>query len=131
MSFNGETGLALDFAQCTLEPCIGERLDLAAVVADEVMMMCPVGLDGLEAGAVGTDLDPPHVAVAGELLERAVDARDSDPAIVGSKLIEDLLSGKTARLLTQELDDGAAGRAVAVPLPFERGDRDPRPVRGR
>src|SRR6266581_997706 len=116
-------GPALDLVQGALELVVGEGLDLAAVVADEVMMMLAVGVDRLEAGRAGADVDPLDEPVLAQLLEYAVDARDSDPAALGSELVEDLLGGQAAVLTPEQLDDCAAGAAVAVPLRMQRGDR--------
>ena len=73
-------GPAFDLAQGALELVVGERLDLAAVVADEMVVVLAVRVDRLEAGGAGADVDPLHEAVARQLLERAVDARDADAA---------------------------------------------------
>src|SRR5262249_19543986 len=59
---------ALDLAQGALELIVGERLDLAAVVADEVVMVLAPGVDRLEAGRPGADVDPLYEAVLAQLL---------------------------------------------------------------
>jgi hypothetical protein len=109
-------GSALDLVQRPLELVVGERLHLATVVADEMVMMLAVGVDRLEAGRTGADVDPLDKAGPGQLLERAIDARDPNTAPRAAELIEDLLRGQAALLPPEQLDDRAAGAAVAVPL---------------
>ena len=75
---------AFDLAQGALELIVGERLDLAAVVADEVVMVLAPGVDRLEAGRPGADVDPLYEAVLAQLLEHSIDARDPDRATVGA-----------------------------------------------
>ena len=62
-----------------LERWILERLHLAAVVADEVVVVLAARVGGLEARDAVSQVDPLHEAGAGEALEHAVDARDPDP----------------------------------------------------
>src|SRR5256886_268357 len=127
-------GPALDLVQGALELVVGEGLDLAAVVADEVMMMLSVRVDRLEAGRAGADVDPLDEPVLAQLLEYAVDARDSDPAALGSELVEDLLGRQAAILAPEQLDAGAAGGPVSMPprpLPAERLGWPRTPVRGQ
>lgn len=109
-------------AERALELRVGERLDLPAVVADEVMVVLPAGERRLESRAVSSELDPLEVPVARELLERAVDARDADPSAALAEPVEDLLRGEAARLLAEELDHGATGPTVPVARPAERGE---------
>jgi hypothetical protein len=81
---DGVTRLPLDVAEGALELLVSERLDLAAVVADEVMVVLAVGVERLEAVSARTDVDPLEEAVAAELVERSVDARDPvKGAIIG------------------------------------------------
>ncbi|HVP75555.1 MAG TPA: hypothetical protein VMS63_05995 [Gaiellaceae bacterium] len=127
MSFDGVAGSAFELGEGSFEFVVGERFDLAALVADEVVMVFAVGMDGFEAGAVGAELDALEVAVAAELFECAVDAGDADSAALRSELVEDLLGGQAAGLFAEQLDDGAAGAAVAVSAASERGERLLRP----
>ena len=83
MAGDGVAGSALDLVQDALELVVGEGFDLAAVVADEVVMMLAVRVDRLEAGRAGADVDPLDEPVLAQVLEYAVDARDSDPAALG------------------------------------------------
>ena len=64
MAGDGVAGSALDLVQRPLELVVGERFDLAAVVADEVVMVLSVRVDRLEAGRAGADVDPLDEAVA-------------------------------------------------------------------
>lgn len=62
----------------TLEPRVAERLDLAAVPADEVMVMVTVGRGCLVARDPVPGVDPLHQAEVDKGVERAIDGRDSD-----------------------------------------------------
>jgi len=115
--------VSFDRVERALELVVGERLDLAAVVADQVMMMLAVRVQRLEASRARADLDALQEAVSAELLEGAVDARDPDRPAPVAKLVEDLLRGQAAGLLTEQLDHGAARAAVPVPPRAERGER--------
>ena len=68
-----------DAVQRHLERVVLERLDLAAVVADEVVVMVAAWIDPLEAGDRIAEVHPLHEPELVEALERAVDACDSDP----------------------------------------------------
>jgi len=128
VSFDGVAGSAFEFGEGSFEFVVGEGFDLAALVADEVVVVFAVGVDGFEAGAVGAELDALEVAVAAELFECAVDARDADVAPLRSELVEDLLGGEAAGLFAEQLDDGAAGAAITVSPGSERGERLLRPL---
>jgi len=123
MAGDGVAGSALDLVQGALELVVGEGFYLAAVVADEVVMMLSVRVDRLEASGAGADVDPLDEPVLAQVLEYAVDARDSDPAALGPQPIEDLLGGQAAILAPEQLDDGAASAAVSVALRLQGGDR--------
>ena len=51
-------GPPLDLAQGALELVVGERLDLAAAVANEMVMMLAVGVERLEARDAGAEKMP-------------------------------------------------------------------------
>ena len=55
---------------------IGERVALAAALADRVVMVLAARVGGLEAGGA-VDVEPVHEPQRGEDLERAVDAREA------------------------------------------------------
>jgi zinc transport system substrate-binding protein len=104
-----------------LERRILERLDLAAVVAHEVVMMVAAGVRRLEPGDAVAEVDPLDEPELRHALERPVHARDPDSASAGAHLVVDLLSRKAAVLLAEEFDDEppcasapAARRAKAV-----------------
>ena len=58
-----------------------ERLDLAAGVADEVMMVLAARVRRLVARDARAEIDPLDAALRGEQVEHAVDARDPDTAV--------------------------------------------------
>lgn len=115
MAGNGVAGSAFDPAQSPLELVVCERLDLAAVVADQVVVMLAASVDRLEARGAGADVDALDEAVLAQLLEDPVDARDPDAAAFGAKVVEDFLGGEAAVLAAEQLDDGAPRTAVSVP----------------
>ena len=85
-------------------------------------------LHGLVAGGGCADVDALDEAVARQLLEGPVDARDPDRPALGPEGVEDLLRSDTARLAAEQLDHGPAGGAVpASPLP-QRLRRDLHPA---
>ena len=61
-----------------LERGVGERLDLAAVAADDVVVVLAVVAGGLVAGDPVADVDALHEPELGELVEHAIDGRDPD-----------------------------------------------------
>ena len=94
--------------ECPLERDVREGLDLAAVVADEVMVMIPVGMCGLETGDSVADIHALHEPQLCELLEHAVDARDADSSAAGANAVEDLLRGQATRLPAEVRNHGVA-----------------------
>ena len=98
MAGDGVAGPALDLVQGALELVVGKGFDLPAVVADKVVMVLAPRVDRLKAGRAGADVDPLDEPVLAQVLENAVDARDSDPPALGPQLIEDLLGGQAAIL---------------------------------
>ena len=115
-----------------LEPVVGERLDPAAVVADEVVMVVvTVAARRLEARDAVADVDPLDEPQGGERLERPVDARDADGAAGGADAVVDLLRREAAPLLVEELDDRPAGAPAAEPGGAEAGERVVGPARHR
>ena len=110
-----------------LERLVGERLDLSAVVAHEVVMVVRAA-DGLDAGDAVADVDPLHEPQLDERVERAVDARDTDGSSVRADPVVDLLSREAATLRCEMIDDGTAGAAPAKPGALQAGERDIRPA---
>ncbi len=92
---------SLDLSERTFELVVRKGLDLAAVVAHEVMVVFAVGVNRLEARRAGSDVDSLHEAVAAELLEDAVDARDPDMPAGGTEPVEDLLRREAAVLAAE------------------------------
>jgi len=112
-----------------LEAGIGERLHLAAVVADQVMVVLAARVDRLEAGDAVAELDTLHEAELDELLESAVDTRDPDLATLATDAVEDLLRRAAARLCSQVLDHCAPGASVAETFRLEIVERMSAPGR--
>ncbi len=98
-----------------LQGLVRERLDLAAVVADEMVMMVVAHPGGLEARDAVTDvyaLDEPELR---ERVERPVDARHPHGAARGRDAVVDLLGGAAAVLPCEEVDHGPARSSAAQP----------------
>src|SRR6187200_2212496 len=107
-----------------LEAGVLERLDLPAVVADEVVVMIAPRVGRLEACDAVAEVDPLHEPERVHALECAVDARDSDAAAARAHFVVNLLRRQTAVLLAEELDDEsprAAAPAAGLPQPVECG----------
>ena len=120
-------GRALERA---LEAIVRERLDPAATVADEVVMVIvTVAARRLEARDPVTHVDPLDEAKGGERLERPVDARHADGTAGGADAVVDLLCGEAASLFVEELDDRPARAPAAEPGGAESGERVIGPVR--
>ena len=116
------TGSPFDLPKCLLKLVVGEGLNLAAIVADEVVVMLAAGVHRLEARGAGADVDALDESVLAQLLEDAVDAGNPDAAALRAQLVEDFLGGQAAVLSPEQLDDRSAGTAVSVPLRLKRGD---------
>lgn len=79
MAGNGVTRPFLDARQRALERRIFKSLDLAAAVADQVVVVT-IRPNGLVASCPGAEVDPLDDSFRGEQLEDAVDARNPDPS---------------------------------------------------
>jgi zinc transport system substrate-binding protein len=104
-----------------LERRIRERLDLAAVVAHEVMVMVAAGVRRLEARDAVSEVDPLDEPELVHAVERPVHACDSHAFAAGAHTIVDLLGREATVLLAEYFDDEpprapapAARRAQAV-----------------
>jgi hypothetical protein len=75
------------------------------------MMVLASGLDALEAGQAFPEVDAAQEAQVGQLLERAIDARDADRASRRTEAFEHLLRGQAAVLPGEVLDHRFARRA--------------------
>jgi hypothetical protein len=102
-----------DAADGLLEVWVVERLDFAAVAADEVVVVFATGVGGLEASDAASEVDSVHELYVGELVECAVDACQPDGATLGAELVEELLRGEAAALRAEVGDDRLAGAAQA------------------
>jgi hypothetical protein len=96
-----------------LEGRILEGLDLAAVVAHEVMVVVAAGKRGLEARHAVPEIDALDESETVESLERAVDARDPDAWPCRPEAVMDFLRRQAAPLPAEQLDDRAPGAPAA------------------
>jgi hypothetical protein len=86
-----EAGSSVHFVQPAVELVVGKGFNLAAAVADKVMVVVfAVGVERLEARRAGADVDPLHEAAPHELFEGSVNARGASAATFCPELIEDL-----------------------------------------
>ena len=113
-----------------LERGVLERLDLSAVVADEVVMVVAAGVGGLEARDSVSQVDALNEAQVGHAVEGAVDARDPDPSAARANAIVDLVCREATVLLTEELHDDAASASTAAARLAEACERGLRPSHG-
>ena len=96
-----------------LEGRILEGLDLAAVVAHQVMVVVPAGTRGLEARHAVAEIDALDEAEAVEPLERSVHTRDSDARSSRAEAVMDFLRRQAAPLSAEQLDDRPPGAPAA------------------
>ena len=96
-----------------LEGRILEGLDLAAVVAHQVMMMVAAGTRGLEARHAVAEIDALDEAEPVEPFECPIDARDSHAWPCGAEAVMDFLRRQAAPLSAEQLDDRAPGAPAA------------------
>jgi hypothetical protein len=99
--------------ECDLEWAVRERLDLAAVVADDMVVVLPAREEGLVAGNAAEvhTLDEPEPE---ELVERPIDARKPCRRSGGAKTVKDLGGAQAALLAREMVDDGQARLASAA-----------------
>jgi hypothetical protein len=81
---------ALGPVQGPLELGILERLDLPAIVADEMVVMIAAREETLEASSAPTELDPLQETPFRQEVEGAIDAGEPNPPPPRAQLIEDL-----------------------------------------
>ena len=120
---------ARDLIEGQLESRIGERADLPAVGADDVVVMIPARPCRLEAGDSVAEIDPGHESLRGQELEDAIDARDPDRPPLHAEPVEDLLRCQAAVLAAEQLDDRSAGAAAPVAPRAQHRKGRLRPVR--
>ena len=114
MRGDGVPGSLLDPSQRLLEPLVFECVDLAAAVADDVMVVTAARLGRLVPRRAVAELDLLDEAAGAQLIERAVHAREPDGAANRTQAVEDLLGGEAARLSGEQLDDREAGAAAVA-----------------
>ncbi len=113
MGGDGVAAADRDALDRRFERVILERLHLAAVVADQVVVVLASGLRALEPRDAVAEVHPLREPELVEPLQRAVDAGDADLAPGGADSVVDLLRRETAVLVAEELDDEPA-RATAA-----------------
>lgn len=104
----------LDVPQGALETLVGKRLDPAAVVTDDVMMVLFVVAHGLEAREAVAEVDPLHEPLLLKHVKHAVDAREADAVAALNELAVDLLRPEAAVLSAQEFDHALARNPAPV-----------------
>mgnify|MGYP002682102276 CR=1 FL=1 len=103
------------FVDRLLQAFVGERLDLAALVADDVVVVLAGGVDLLVAEGIAAEVDPVDQPQLLQLLDRPVDRR---PAYLRQPLV-DLEGGQRAAQFAEHVDDRLAGvSGVLVPGGF-------------
>src|SRR6185436_15244983 len=122
-------GLLLDRLDGALERGVVERLDLAAALADEVVVVLVARADGLVAGDAVAEVDALQQALLDEAVERAVHAREADGRAARGKRLVDLLRAAAALLLVEVLDHGQPRGADALTRSLEARMRLVRPAR--
>src|SRR3990172_4932661 len=88
-----------------LEGRVEEGLDLAAVVADEVVVVLPVRLRRLETRDAVADVDALDEMELREQIEHPIDTRDPDAPAPAADAVEDLLGRAPATLPFHLLHD--------------------------
>jgi hypothetical protein len=71
-------GTLLDIVDRAFQCLVGERLDLAAVVADQMVMVLAARVTRFEPRAPRPRVDPLNEPFLDEQVEQPVDARDAD-----------------------------------------------------
>jgi len=120
-----------DAVDRALQARVAERLDLAAVAADQVMVVVAVRRRRLEACDTVASVDPLHEAEIDERVERPVDACEADASPRPSQCSVDLLRAETAILAAEQLDDRAPRAARAIPARAQSRERVSRPAHVR
>jgi hypothetical protein len=110
-------GYAVDHA---LETRVAKRFDLAAVPADEMVMVGPACRSRLEARDPVAGVDALHEAKLDQRLQSAVHRRDADRPAGPTELVEDLLGAQTAVLPSKQFDYRPARAAPAIARYGER-----------
>ena len=104
----------------SLQAGVVERDQLAALLADEVMVVMAAGLGALESGLAVADLDALDEAVLDEQLEDAVDAGAAGGLALVAERVLDLDRAQSARLGRQQCDHALTGAPSAKTRACER-----------
>ena len=92
-----------DAIESLLEPAVCKRLHLAAVVAQQMVVVLAAREQRLVARAVG-ELETLNELEARELVESPVHARQADLAVLGTQGLEDLVRAQAAVLSREQRD---------------------------
>lgn len=103
MCLDAVAQVASDPIERPLQTAVRERLDLAAVIAHEVVMVLAARQQRLVTRCVG-ELEPLDELQPDELVERAVHAGQPDPAVLRAQRIENLVRAQAALLTSEERD---------------------------
>ena len=114
MSRDGVTAAALDVLEDALQPLVGERLDPAAVVADDVMVVLDRIAMRFETRDAVAEIHPLHKPLLCQRVEHAVHAREADPLTAGLELAMDLLRADAAVLRVEVLEHSPPCEAAPV-----------------
>ena len=117
----------LDVPQGALEALVGKRLDPAAVVADDVVVVLASLAHRLEARDAVPEVNSLHEPLLGQHLDYTVDTRQPEPLPAFDKFAVDLLSADAAVLGLEELDHEPPRRAAAVARRLQLGHGALRP----
>src|SRR5215207_5607538 len=96
-----------------LELGVLEGVEPAAAVADRVVVVLAAGVGGLVARRA-VDIDAPDESEPGEHVDRAVDAREPDGALLVAEAVVDRLGAEAALLAGEQVEDLLASAAAAV-----------------
>jgi hypothetical protein len=112
-----------------LERRIVERDQLAATLAQEVVVMLTGGIGELVPRDAIADVESVDEVVFLEQLQHSVDAGTTDPALAtATKCVLDLKRAQSAVLAGEQLDQLVARRPFVMAGPMEHGARVGRPI---
>ena len=97
-----------------LELGVLERVEAPAAVADRVVVVLAAGVGGLVAGGA-VDVDAADEPEPGQHVDRAVDAREPDRALLVAQPVVDRLRAQAALLAGEQVEHLLARAARAVP----------------
>jgi hypothetical protein len=126
---DGVAAALLHVPQHPLEALVGKRLDPAAVVAHDVVMVIHGIAQRLEARDAVAEVDPLHESLLRQYLEHAIDAREPDAFSPFHQLAMNLLRADAAVLRVEEVDDARTCHAAPVSRIAKLGEGLLGPVR--